>query len=81
MVRALLLSPGGRFILTTPCRVVVSMYGLASATVGPFAFGARPIDMPIAFFLGSILGTLQLVVAPKSNLYVSVPYSLRSTIV
>ncbi|KAI9767774.1 MAG: hypothetical protein M1840_005455 [Geoglossum simile] len=52
--------------------VMVGMYGLASATVGPFAFGARPIDMPIAFFLGSILGTLQLVVAPKSDLYSNV---------
>jgi hypothetical protein len=46
------------------------MYGLASATVGPFAFGARPIDMPIAFLLGSILGLLQLIAAPKSDLYV-----------
>ena len=47
-------------------------YGLASATVGPFAFGARPIDLPIAFVLGCILGFLQLRVAPKSELYSNV---------
>ncbi|KAH0545126.1 hypothetical protein FGG08_000738 [Glutinoglossum americanum] len=52
--------------------IIVGMYGLASATVGPFAFGTRPIDLPIAFLLGSILGTLQLVVAPKSDLYSNV---------
>lgn len=52
--------------------VLVGVYGLASATVGPFAFGARLIDMPIAFVLGSLLGMLQLIVAPKSDLYSNV---------
>jgi uncharacterized membrane protein YjjB (DUF3815 family) len=32
----------------------------------------RPIDMPIAFILGALLGILQLVVAPKSDLYSNV---------
>ena len=48
---------------------LVVIYGIASMCVGPFAFGARPIDMPIAFFLGCVLGFLQLIIAPKSELY------------
>ncbi|PVH80748.1 DUF1212-domain-containing protein [Cadophora sp. DSE1049] len=51
---------------------LVFVYGCASASVGPFAFQARPIDMPIAFLLGSILGFLQLIVAPRSELYSNV---------
>lgn len=49
--------------------VLVPVYGLASACVGPFAFGARPIDLPVAFFLGCCLGFMQLILAPKSELY------------
>ena len=55
-----------------PAWMVVPMYGLASATVGPFAFGARLIDLPIAFLLGSILGFLQNWVAPRSDLYANI---------
>ncbi|KAH7350928.1 hypothetical protein BKA65DRAFT_396944 [Rhexocercosporidium sp. MPI-PUGE-AT-0058] len=51
---------------------LVFVYGCASASVGPFAFQARLIDMPIAFLLGSILGFLQLIVAPRSELYSNV---------
>ena len=51
-------------------RVVV--YGFASMCVGPFAFGARPIDMPIAFVLGSLLGIMQLILSPRSDLYSNV---------
>lgn len=51
-------------------RVIV--YGLASASVAPFAFQGRLIDLPVAFLLGSILGFLQLIVAPKSELYSNV---------
>jgi len=51
---------------------LIMMHGCASATVGPFAFGARPIDMPIAFLLGCILGILQLVLSPRSHLYSNV---------
>lgn len=50
----------------------VLVHGFASATVGPFAFGARPIDLPIAFILGCILGFLQIIVAPQSDLYANV---------
>ena len=48
-------------------RVIV--YGFASMCVGPFAFGARPIDLPLAFFLGCLLGIMQLILAPRSELY------------
>ena len=48
---------------------LVLVYGLASVCVGPFAFGARPIDLPIAFILGALLGFMQLILAPASELY------------
>lgn len=47
-------------------------HGCASACVGPFAFQARPIDMPVAFLLGCMLGILQLILSPKSSLYSNV---------
>jgi uncharacterized membrane protein YjjP (DUF1212 family) len=52
--------------------VSILMHGFASATVGPFAFGARPIDLPIAFVLGCLVGMLQLVLSPRSYLYSNV---------
>jgi uncharacterized membrane protein YjjP (DUF1212 family) len=60
--------------------IKILMYGLASAFVGPFAFGARPIDMPVAFVLGCILGLLQLWVAPRSELYTNV-FEITASIV
>lgn len=51
---------------------LVMVYGFASASVAPFAFEGRLIDLPIAFLLGSLLGFLQLIVAPKSDLYANV---------
>jgi uncharacterized membrane protein YjjP (DUF1212 family) len=50
----------------------VFVFGMASVCVGPFAFGARLIDLPIAFVLGCIVGLLQLVVSPKSDLYANI---------
>ncbi|OJJ06525.1 hypothetical protein ASPVEDRAFT_65209 [Aspergillus versicolor CBS 583.65] len=52
--------------------LVILLYGLGSAAVGPFAFSARPIDMPIIFFLGCCVGFMQLVIAPRSPLYANV---------
>lgn len=52
--------------------IVVLTYGLATTAVGPFAFSARPIDMPIIFFNGLLLATMQHVVAPRSALYSNV---------
>jgi uncharacterized membrane protein YjjB (DUF3815 family) len=59
--------------------LLVLIYGLASATVGPFAFQARLIDLPLSFVLGSILGTLQLIIAPKSDLYSNV-FEISATV-
>ncbi|KAI2642258.1 DUF1212-domain-containing protein [Xylaria nigripes] len=47
----------------------VLVFGLASASVAPFAFGGRWIDLPLCFLLGSMVGALQIIVAPKSALY------------
>ncbi|XHG03436.1 hypothetical protein AWENTII_006743 [Aspergillus wentii] len=52
--------------------LLVLLSGLASVAVGPWAFDARPIDMPIIFILGCILGVMQHVVAPRSALYSNV---------
>jgi uncharacterized membrane protein YjjP (DUF1212 family) len=52
--------------------IIVLMYGMASATVGPFAFEARPIDMPVIFFLGCLVGFMQHILAPRSVLYSNV---------
>ncbi|KAJ5641658.1 hypothetical protein N7490_005658 [Penicillium lividum] len=52
--------------------LVVFLYGLASAAVGPFAFEARPIDMPMIFLLGSLVGFMQHVLAPRNVLYSNV---------
>jgi uncharacterized membrane protein YjjP (DUF1212 family) len=49
--------------------VLVLVYGFASLSVGPFAFQARLIDLPMAFVLGCLLGILQIIVAPRSDLY------------
>lgn len=51
---------------------LVVLYGFASVCVGPFAFGARLIDLPIAFILGALLGILQHVISPKSELYTNI---------
>lgn len=58
---------------------LVLMHGCASATVGPFAFNARPIDMPICFALGCLLGILQLVLSPRSNIYQNV-FEISATV-
>ncbi|KAI9845156.1 MAG: hypothetical protein M1837_005041 [Sclerophora amabilis] len=52
--------------------LLVIVYGCASASVGPFAFQARLIDLPVSFILGALLGVLQLIVAPKSDLFSNV---------
>jgi uncharacterized membrane protein YjjP (DUF1212 family) len=52
--------------------MLVGVYGLASVCVGPFGFKARFIDLPILFLLGSVLGWLQLIAAPRSEHYANV---------
>lgn len=51
---------------------LIFAHGCASASVGPFAFNARPVDLPVAFLLGCLLGVLQLILSPKSSLYSNV---------
>ena len=51
---------------------LVFMYGVASATVGPFAFYAHWIDLPMIFILGCLLGFMQLILAPRSDVYANV---------
>jgi uncharacterized membrane protein YjjP (DUF1212 family) len=63
-----------------PKYVVVIVYGLATATVGPFAFNARPIDIPIIFLNGILVGIMQHVAAPRSTLYSNV-FEVTSTVV
>ncbi|RHZ43252.1 threonine/serine exporter family protein [Aspergillus thermomutatus] len=55
-----------------PRWLVILLYGVGSAAVGPFGFSARPIDMPIIFVLGCCVGFMQLVLAPLSALYSNV---------
>ncbi|KAI0471886.1 hypothetical protein GGR56DRAFT_682181 [Xylariaceae sp. FL0804] len=50
----------------------VLAYGLVSAFVAPVAFQGRLVDMPLAFALGAACGFLQLVVAPRNQLYAHV---------
>jgi len=54
---------------TFPPWLRVFFFGLASATVAPFAFGGRLIDLPVCFLLGTMVGLLQIFAAPKSALY------------
>ncbi|KAG2411666.1 hypothetical protein HFD88_009222 [Aspergillus terreus] len=55
-----------------PKWLIILLYGLGSAAVGPFAFTARPIDMPIIFVLGCCVGFMQHILAPMSALYSNV---------
>lgn len=55
-----------------PKWALVFLYGLGSAAVGPFAFAARPIDLPIIFVLGCCVGIMQHIFAPSSALYSNV---------
>ncbi|KAJ5648740.1 hypothetical protein N7490_005112 [Penicillium lividum] len=59
--------------------IIVLVYGLATATVGPFAFNARPIDMPIIFINGLLVGAMQHLAAPRSVLYSNV-FEVTSTV-
>lgn len=45
------------------------IYGFAAVGIGPFAYRARFIDLPINFGLGTILGVFQLKFVPANPLY------------
>ncbi|EMR72835.1 putative duf1212 domain membrane protein prm10 protein [Eutypa lata UCREL1] len=55
-------------------------FGFAAATVAPFGFDGRIIDMPMCFILGCIVGYLQLVAAPASPIYNNV-FEVGATII
>ena len=57
----------------------VLMYGLASASIGPVSYGARPIDLPIIFLLGCLLGFMRLILADKNELYANI-FEISTTI-
>lgn len=63
-----------------PIWIRILTHGVAAASVGPFAFQARLIDLPISFLLGCLLGTLQLVVSQRSDLYANVFEILASVL-
>lgn len=52
-----------------PLWLRVILYGLTSACFGPISYGARPVDVPIILLFGTLVGFLQLVLAPRSELY------------
>lgn len=52
--------------------LLILLTGLASVAVGPYAFSARPIDLPIIFVLGCVVGFMQYVLAPASATYSNV---------
>lgn len=55
-------------------------YGIASASVGPFAFNAQWIDLPMCFVLGLIVGGLHLYVAER-NILVGNVFEILATII
>jgi uncharacterized membrane protein YjjP (DUF1212 family) len=55
-----------------PVWLRILLYGCASATVAPFGFEGRYIDMPICFLLGCLVGFLQLYISPSNELYANV---------
>jgi uncharacterized membrane protein YjjP (DUF1212 family) len=52
--------------------ILILLTGLASVAVGPYSFSARPIDLPIIFILGCLVGYMQHVLAPSSATYSNV---------
>lgn len=52
-----------------PLWIRVISYGLASAFIGPVSYNAQPVDLPIIFILGTLIGLSELVLVPRSELY------------
>lgn len=46
---------------------LVFLTGVAAASVGPFAFDAGWLDLPVCFLLGCIMGLLQFIIAPRNE--------------
>jgi uncharacterized membrane protein YjjP (DUF1212 family) len=52
--------------------LLVFLTGCASVAVGPYSFSARPVDLPIIFMLGCLVGFMQHILAPSSATYSNV---------
>ncbi|KAJ5779166.1 hypothetical protein N7457_006886 [Penicillium paradoxum] len=52
--------------------LLVFLTGCASVAVGPYSFMARPVDLPIIFVLGCLVGFMQHIIAPNSATYSNV---------
>lgn len=48
---------------------ILLIYGFAAVGIGPFAYKARFIDLPINFVMGILLGIFQMKLIPKNPLY------------
>ncbi|CCH45541.1 putative membrane protein [Wickerhamomyces ciferrii] len=48
------------------------LYAFASSMVTPFAFGGGWVNLPVSFLIGGCVGSLQFLIAPRSNLYSNV---------
>ena len=46
-------------------RLLVFIYGVTCACIGPLVFGGRLIDLPVIFFFGCSIGILKNLVTPK----------------
>lgn len=55
-----------------PQWLTILFFGLGSGFLSLFAFGGYWYDLPLTFFLGSLVGFLQIWVAPRSDLYSNV---------
>ncbi|KAJ9605333.1 hypothetical protein H2200_009990 [Cladophialophora chaetospira] len=64
-----------------PLALRIFAYGIAAISVGPFAFSARPVDFAPNFILGCILGSLQLILVPKSEQFAHVFEVLAAVII
>lgn len=57
---------------TFPPWMCVLLYGFSSSMVTPFAFGGGWVNLPVAFGIGCLVGILQFLIAPRSQLYINV---------
>lgn len=55
-----------------PPWLCVLIYAFSSAMVTPFAFGGGWVNLPVSFLIGLCVGSLQFLIAPRSNLYSNV---------
>ncbi|KAH8172054.1 threonine/serine exporter domain-containing protein [Sarocladium implicatum] len=57
----------------------VLVHGCTSATGAVFSFSARPVDLPLLFCFGCLVGWLQLIVATRYSLYNNV-FEISATV-